>query len=89
MKQLSIFGSERREPTFEEMRYIARLLKVWMPEKDKPKEREAHLARLLKAVRPEVEKWKEALKRDMFEPNIPEILLFWAIYGEERQETEG
>jgi len=87
MKQLSFLDTKRTEPTWEEMRYIARLLKVWMPDKDKPKEREEHLARLLKSVRPKVEKWKEALEKNMFEPYVdPDILLFWGMYGEEQQE---
>jgi hypothetical protein len=89
MRQLAFFGLNRQESTFEEMRYIASLLKVWMPDNNKPKEREKHWARLLEAVRPEVAKWKEALERNMFEPNIPpEILLFWSIYGEKQQGTE-
>ena len=89
VKQLSFFDSEPKQgsksPSFEQMRYIARQLNVWMPNKDRPKEREGHLARLLKAVKREVDKREKAIRKNFLEPYIlPEILLFWVLYGEQK-----
>jgi hypothetical protein len=78
MRQLSLLDSPVLLPDFEQMRYIASHVKVWMPSRAKAETLNDHFARLMKAIREEIISYEQTLAQNKFEPNIdPDVFLFY------------